>query len=99
MMNTLCENREVYMPERNDLPGYSTSWGVRLPRYRSCCVSETPSGLYLALFHGRKTPDEDMEDWGFDGPMIGPLSYVHTTYRSHLWLGFSDPDAARRYFP
>ncbi|GEM_PF-912660 len=38
------------------------------------------TGLYLHLYHGRKDPDEDLEDWGSDGPVIGPLAYVHTTY-------------------
>lgn len=35
--------------------------------------------VYLYLFHGRATPDEDVEDWGCEGPAIGPLDYVHTT--------------------
>lgn len=38
--------------------------------------------VYLYLFHGRATPDEDVEDWGCEGPAIGPLDYVHTTYGS-----------------
>lgn len=38
------------------------------------------TGVYLHLFHGRKDPHEDMDDWGFDGPTIGPLEYVHVTY-------------------
>ena len=29
--------------------------------------------LYLALFHGRSRPDEKLSDWGFDGPIIGPV--------------------------
>lgn len=36
--------------------------------------------LYLSLLHGRKTPDEELDDWGPDGPIFGPLKYVHTTY-------------------
>ena len=36
--------------------------------------------VYLHLFHGRNSVDEDMDDWGFDGPVIGPLDYVHVTY-------------------
>jgi hypothetical protein len=27
--------------------------------------------MYLRLYHGRKDPDETMDDWGTDGPMIG----------------------------
>ena len=40
--------------------------------------------VYLYLFHGRATPDEDVESWGCEGPAIGPLDYVHTTYGSEV---------------
>ena len=37
--------------------------------------------LYLDLYHGRKTADENMENgWGFNGPLIGPLENIHMTY-------------------
>jgi hypothetical protein len=39
-----------------------------------------PGKLYLRLYHGRATPDEQMEDWGSDGPVIGPLASIHVTY-------------------
>ena len=44
--------------------------------------------LYLHLFHGRQSPDEEMDDWGTDGPTFGPLDYVHTTYAQSVKLGF-----------
>jgi hypothetical protein len=28
--------------------------------------------VYLQLFHGRKTPDEQMSGWGTEGPVLGP---------------------------
>lgn len=38
-----------------------------------------PGRMYLRLYHGRTDPDQDMDDWGFDGPTFGPLcAYVHT---------------------
>lgn len=40
--------------------------------------------LYLRLFHGRKPKDQDLDDWGSDGPIFGPLAYVHTTYAAHI---------------
>jgi len=45
---------------------------------------DTPkdSGLYLGLFHGRSDVNENLNDWGADGPLFGPLRYVHTTYMS-----------------
>lgn len=35
--------------------------------------------MYLKLFHGRTNPDEEMDDWGIDGPIIGP-AYISWTY-------------------
>lgn len=37
--------------------------------------------LSVRLFHGRKHPDEKLDDWGFDGPCLGPFSGVHLTYQ------------------
>lgn len=51
-------------------------------------------GMYLGLFHGRDTPDEVMNGWGFDGPALGPVQYFHTTYASAVHLQFtSESDA------
>lgn len=36
--------------------------------------------MYLELFNGRHSPDEILDDWGFEGPIIGPIDFVHTTY-------------------
>ena len=55
-------------------------------------------GLYLGLFHGRHEPREEMEDWGFDGPMIGPLKWFHTTYACTLRIAFERGEDAKRYF-
>jgi hypothetical protein len=38
--------------------------------------------VYLNLFHGRAEPNEPMEGWGFEGPVLGPFLYVHITYAS-----------------
>ncbi len=34
---------------------------------------------YIKLFHGRKSPDTSLGDWGFEGPIIGPVG-VSWTY-------------------
>lgn len=60
-----------------------------------------PGKMYVRLYHGRTNPDQEMDDWGFDGPTFGPLScYVHTycsTFRIHgesdaseVWLETHD---------
>lgn len=43
--------------------------------------------VYIKLFHGRDTIDEQMQDWGYEGPTIGPFPYVHTTYASDIKCG------------
>ena len=43
--------------------------------------------LYIRLFHGRNHKDEDLDDWGFDGPIFGPYDFVHTTYACHIRMG------------
>lgn len=55
--------------------------------------------LYIHLFHGRKTPDEELDDWGSDGPVIGPLRYVHGTYMSTLRVGCANHDVLEKFFP
>lgn len=47
-------------------------------------------GIYLKLLHGRTPADCLLEDWGDDGPWIGPLKWFHCTYLSTFSLGFSD---------
>ena len=43
--------------------------------------------VYLELFHGRHSPDEELDDWGFEGPILGPFPFVHITYGSDIKLG------------
>lgn len=53
---------------------------------------------YLTLWHGRKTTDENLDDWGSDGPTFGPFDEVTITYGTHvkasqgdktLWFDFT----------
>jgi hypothetical protein len=55
-------------------------------------------GLYLGLFHGRNHPLEEMHQWGFDGPTIGPLVFCHTTYSYDVKIKFQDSEDAIVYF-
>lgn len=56
-------------------------------------------GLYLGLFHGRAAINENLEDWGTDGPIIGPLEWAHTTYMCEIKLEFVDLSDTAKYFP
>jgi hypothetical protein len=40
--------------------------------------------VFVHLLHGRDDPDQDMTDWGFAGPVLGPFEAVHFTYRDHI---------------
>ena len=60
--------------------------------------------VYLHLFHGRDDPNQDMDDWGSDGPVLGPFRYVHITYLGHIKFSMETeafkaafPDATRIY--
>ena len=46
----------------------------------------TVGKLYLHLYHGRKDPAEQMDDWGFEGPTFGPLTCVVQTYLTTIRL-------------
>lgn len=49
-------------------------------------------GVYLRLFHGRTPSDQHLDNWGEDGPWIGPLKWFHCTYLSAIGMGFTDGD-------
>lgn len=36
--------------------------------------------MKLRLIHGRKSPNEELHDWGFDGPIIKNISSLTGTY-------------------
>lgn len=62
--------------------------------YNTDSMKDLKPGLYLGLFHGRKSSDEELDGWGENGPVIGPLQYVHTTYVSHIrFCPVGEPDA------
>lgn len=47
-------------------------------------------GMYLKLLHGRSPADRELEEWGSEGPWIGPLKWFHCTYLSTFSLGFAN---------
>ncbi|MHA3790562.1 hypothetical protein [Sphingomonas sp. YL-JM2C] len=74
-------------------------------RTRAPLGSHTPNAaappapsLYLRLLHGRTDPAADIEDWGAEGPVLGPFAYIHTTYMCDV--KFAAPvDVMQRFFP
>jgi hypothetical protein len=43
----------------------------------SYTVSNDGKSIAFSLYHGRKAPDQDMDDWGFDGPTLHCLTVAH----------------------
>lgn len=52
--------------------------------------------LRLLLIHGRFDPDEQLEEWGFNGPDIEGIEALHSTYETHRVVRFKDRAAAQR---
>ena len=46
--------------------------------------------LRFRLLHGRKSPSEELDNWGSDGPVFA-ASFVHTTYGNYIRLGGPQP--------
>jgi hypothetical protein len=42
---------------------------------------------YFKLLHGRNRPEENLDEWGFAGPIFGPLEWFHITYLQTYRLG------------
>jgi hypothetical protein len=51
--------------------------------------------MQLHLYHGRKTPDEDMDDWGFDGPTLLGVEWMAVTYMSTFRVKFKTVEQAQ----
>lgn len=52
--------------------------------------------MRLTLLHGRAQPDAQLTSWGFDGPELDDILYVHGTYLTTLSVGFLTEEAAQR---
>jgi hypothetical protein len=45
--------------------------------------------VYLFLYQGRHSRDEKLDDWGFDGPVLGPYPSIQITYGRHIKSGIN----------
>jgi hypothetical protein len=46
--------------------------------------------MFLHLFHGRTTKDEELNGWGEDGPVL-QIEGLHVTYANHVRVGVNGP--------
>jgi hypothetical protein len=44
----------------------------------------TDRPVYIHLLHGRDDPEQEMDGWGFNGPLLGPFEAVHFTYLADI---------------
>jgi len=49
-------------------------------------------GMALLFLHGRTDPDENLDDWGEDGPTLF-CDWVHMTYLSSVNIGWGSEEA------
>lgn len=47
----------------------------------------------MCLFHGRKTADEHLDDWGFEGPEFTGIIAIYMTYLTHIRIKFRDAES------
>jgi hypothetical protein len=50
-------------------------------------ILEIIMSVYIELLHGRKSPKEELNGWGSQGPVFGPYDWAHMTYASHIRMG------------
>lgn len=50
--------------------------------------------MELELTHGREDPNQDMEDWGFDGPVLAQVHSIQQEYKSTTTVRFVTTEAA-----
>lgn len=70
-----------------------------IPIYNKEGEASVKPGLYLGLFHGFHSEEErsNANAWGADGPLIGPLEQVLTTYMCNIRIFFSSLEDAKLY--
>lgn len=50
--------------------------------------------MQMLLFHGRKDPDENLDDWGFDAPIIENVAALYVTYQDNFRVQFQTQEDA-----
>ena len=46
--------------------------------------------IYIRLYHGRTSIDEKLDDWGWNGPVLGPYESIQLTYGTHIKMHKAD---------
>ena len=51
--------------------------------------------MKMLLLHGRTDPDQQMNDWGFTGPVLHHVKYAYSVY-GNLTIGFRSKAEAQK---
>ena len=51
-----------------------------------------PPKMEFRMIHGRSSPDEELNWWGFDGPVLKGVSWVACTYNVHWRICFESKE-------
>ena len=73
---------EPHSPARCGACGHCGT--VREFELAGSATSASSKPVFIHLLHGRDDPAEDMSDWGYTGPVLGPFEAVHFTYKEHI---------------
>lgn len=76
-------------PLEHGNPEVGNVWGQLEAALKSPAAPEWE----LHLFHGRRTPDEELDDWGFDGPVIKGIAAFSCTYFTTFRVTFADEES------
>lgn len=49
--------------------------------------------MYLQLYHGRLTPHEKLDDWGFHGPILNDVEWLAVAYMTTFRVKFKTEEA------
>jgi len=70
---------------------------IKLPMVGNKADEKELKGLYLGLYHGRETVEKDIDNWGDNGPLIGPLKNIRVVYMTDIQLEFENRWDALKY--
>ena len=51
---------------------------------------KSKANVYIHLYHGRTSIDEKLDDWGWNGPVLGPYESIQLTYGTHIKMHKAD---------
>ena len=57
---------------------------------------ESKMSLNIKLYNGRNDPEEELDDWGFEGPLLENVKAVQWTYGAEIKIHFHTEEDQRK---